>query len=73
MREVDLAIEGMSCASCVAHVQEALTALPGVEAEVDLDSASARVVVTAAGDAPQESDLLEAVESAGYTATVVRR
>lgn len=41
---VRLALTGMHCSSCVALIEEALTACAGVTlAEVDLDSASARV------------------------------
>ena len=47
MENVKLQIEGMSCGGCVRNVQNALTALPGVQvkqvtvgsAEVDLDPA----------------------------------
>jgi Cu+-exporting ATPase len=61
---ITLAIEGMSCGHCVAHVQEALRAVPGVtSAEVDLAAKSARVE----GSAPA-SVLLQAVEAQGYAA-----
>ena len=42
-RTVDLAIEGMTCASCVARVEKKLNRLPGVEATVNLPLESARV------------------------------
>jgi Cu+-exporting ATPase len=67
-RTVDLAIEGMTCASCVARVEKKLNKLPGVEATVNLPLESARVTV----DGPVETDdLIAAVRSAGYDATVV--
>lgn len=59
-----LTIEGMMCAHCVAHVEKALNALPGVTASVDLDSKTA--VVT--GDAGDEA-LKKAVADAGYQVT----
>ena len=55
------------CAHCVAHVEKALNALPGVTAAVDLDSKTA--VVT--GDASDEA-LKKAVADAGYQVTGIR-
>ncbi|MBK6863023.1 MAG: copper-translocating P-type ATPase [Ideonella sp.] len=64
---VDLAIEGMTCASCVARVERALAKVPGVlAAEVNLATEGARVT-RLAGSAPT-ADLLAAVQRAGYTA-----
>ena len=57
-------IQGMMCAHCVSHVTQALNALPGVSAQVDLESGTA--VVT--GDASPEA-LKAAVEGAGYQVT----
>ena len=62
-----LTIEGMMCSHCVAHVEKALNALPGVTASVDLDSKTA--VVT--GDAGDEA-LKKAVADAGYQVTDIR-
>ena len=62
-----LTIEGMMCAHCVAHVEKALNALPGVTASVDLNSKTA--VVT--GDAGDEA-LKKAVADAGYQVTDIR-
>ena len=62
-----LTIEGMMCAHCVAHVEKALNALPGVTAAVDLDSKTA--IVT--GDASDEA-LKKAVADAGYQVTGIR-
>lgn len=62
----DLAIEGMSCASCVSNVEKALNAVPGVtRASVNL--ATERAHVELAGQVPV-SDLIKAVEKAGYEA-----
>ncbi|MEG3613605.1 heavy metal translocating P-type ATPase [Isoptericola haloaureus] len=69
VREVDLAVSGMTCASCVARVEKKLAKLPGVEATVNLPLESAHVVLTEEHD---DDDLLQAVASAGYTATVTR-
>ena len=64
-----LTIEGMMCAHCVAHVESALNALPGVSAHVDLEKK------TAAGTAgPEVTDdmLRKAVKDAGYEVTSIR-
>lgn len=61
----DLAIEGMTCASCVARIERALRAVPGVsEAVVNLATARAHVVHLGTDDAA----LIAAVQRAGYEA-----
>ncbi len=56
-------VEGMTCASCVAHVERALKAVPGVEtASVNL--ATERAEIT--GAALDRAALVQAVEDAGY-------
>jgi len=54
-------IEGMMCQMCVKHVTNALNALPGITATVDLDAKTATVT----GEATDEA-LKKAVEDAGY-------
>jgi len=64
LKDFKLPIEGMTCASCVARVERALTALPGVEAAtVDLatEEATVRVSAAVAADA-----LVGTVRKAGY-------
>jgi Cu+-exporting ATPase len=68
--EVDLAIEGMTCASCVARVEKRLNRVDGVTATVNLPLESAHVVL--ASDVT-DADLVAAVERAGYTARVTTR
>ena len=59
-----LPIEGMSCASCVARVEKALAAVPGVRgASVNLATEAASVQADAA--VPMDA-LRQAVERAGY-------
>ena len=66
-RPVDLAIEGMTCASCVARVKKTLGRVPGVlGAEVNLATEGARVTWLAGAAATTE--LLAAVQRAGYSA-----
>ena len=50
-RTVDLAIEGMTCASCVARVEKKLNRLPGVEATVNLPLESAHVRIDLSDEA----------------------
>ncbi|MGI5188938.1 heavy metal translocating P-type ATPase [Promicromonospora sp. CA-289599] len=68
--EVELAVSGMTCASCVARVERKLNRLDGVAATVNLPLESAHVVLS---EAVTDQDLVEAVESAGYGAQVTRR
>ena len=66
-RTIDLDIEGMTCASCVARVERRLERLDGVHAEVNLATERARVRF-----APSVGvdELLDAVRAAGYAARV---
>jgi heavy metal translocating P-type ATPase len=65
---VDLAIEGMTCASCVARVERALSAVPGV-ASASVNLATERATVTGTADTAL---LQRAVEAAGYGGRLVR-
>lgn len=66
-REVDLDIQGMTCASCVARVEKKLNQLDGVEATVNLPLETAHVKVSKEAQIPE---LIKAVESAGYKASI---
>lgn len=59
-------IQGMMCAHCVNHVTQALHAIPGVSAQVNLESGTATVT----GEASPEA-LKAAVEGAGYQVTSI--
>jgi Cu+-exporting ATPase len=64
---VTLSIEGMTCASCVRHVEKALKKVPGVvSASVNL--ATERAEVTRTSGQANNKTLENAVEAAGYTA-----
>ena len=67
---VELAVGGMTCASCVARVEKKLSRLEGVSASVNLATESARVVLSAP---VSDAELIATVERAGYTASVTRR
>lgn len=62
-----LLINGMSCASCVSRVQNALAAVPGVsQARVNLAERTALVMGSASA-----TELVQAVEKAGYGAEAI--
>ena len=64
-----LRIDGMTCASCVGRVEKALARVPGVlSASVNLATSSAQVQRLAGSAA--DADLLQAVQQAGYQATL---
>lgn len=65
--EMTLVIEGAGCASCVAKIEQALDAVPGV-ANAEMNFADRTVLV--AGEAPGDA-LVTAVEKAGYGAIVM--
>jgi copper chaperone CopZ len=63
---VGLAVQGMTCASCVNRVERALSRVPGVlSATVNLATERADVV-RQAGQAPT-AELLQALQKAGYS------
>ena len=64
---MELAIQGMTCASCVGRVERALTAVPGVSAAT-VNLATERATVR--GFASTEA-LIGAVAKAGYTAAPI--
>ena len=67
MRSAELAIGGMTCASCAARVEKKLNRLDGVMATVNLATETARVSFPAAVSG---GDLISVVEQAGYTAAL---
>jgi P-type Cu+ transporter len=65
MSATELAIGGMTCASCAARVEKKLNRLDGVTATVNFATETARVSFP---DAVALADLIAVVEHAGYTA-----
>ena len=61
--EKTMKIEGMMCQNCVKHVTKALTGIPGVTAEVNLEAGTAKVTVPAG---VTDEMLTQAVVEAGY-------
>ena len=58
-------IQGMMCPHCVAHVKKALTAIPGVEADVQLANNCAVITME---QPVEDAVLVKAVVDAGYQA-----
>jgi len=67
---VELAIEGMTCAACVGRVEKALQAVPGVVAATVSLATNRAVVDVPVGGKIEIADLVQAVETTGYGASV---
>ncbi|WP_374727557.1 heavy metal translocating P-type ATPase [Haloactinomyces albus] len=67
-RSVELAVAGMTCASCATRVQRKLNKLDGVSASVNYATEKATIETS---DDVADEQLLEQVETAGYQATVI--
>src|SRR5450830_194481 len=65
-QEINLAITGMSCASCVGRVEKSLAKVAGVT-QVSVNLANEKATITASLAVPAAT-LIAAVERAGYTA-----
>ncbi|WP_277327643.1 heavy metal translocating P-type ATPase [Streptomyces sp. JH14] len=64
--EIELAIGGMTCASCAARIEKKLNRMDGVEATVNYATEKARVRYR--GEDVSVQDLIATVEKTGYTA-----
>ena len=64
-RIIELDIQGMTCASCVARVERKLGKLDGVQASVNLPLESAHVTVP---DTVTDQQIIDTVTATGYTA-----
>jgi len=64
-QQIELAIGGMTCASCAARIEKRLNKLDGVTATVNYATEQARVQF---GEGTKPEDLVKQVEAAGYTA-----
>ena len=71
VRRLDLPIEGMTCASCVAHVEDALKGVSGVSS-VAVNLATEKAIVEWEPKEGSPEALLQAVDDAGYTIPVER-
>ena len=69
-QKVTLGIDGMTCAACVSHVENALIGVQGVES-ASVNLATERATVEYIQGATGISDLRHAVEDSGYSATAL--
>ncbi len=63
-------IEGMTCASCVSHIDTTLRKLPGVS-NVNVNLASEKASVNFDGDKVSETDMMKAIDGIGYKANPI--
>ena len=68
-QRLTLQVEGMTCASCVAHVTDALNEVPGVS-QVSVNLATEKALVELDPQTVVPSLLAQALDDAGYTAGV---
>jgi Cu+-exporting ATPase len=66
----ELAVSGMTCATCAGRVEKALSAVPGV-ARVEVNLASERASVEGTAGVLKPTDLIAAVQRAGYDAELL--
>jgi len=74
--ELDLSIQGMTCASCVRRVEKVLTAVPGVAtASVNLATERAHVVMETLNQPlpPLADSIIAAIQKAGYEASLIEQ
>ena len=64
-QEITLPVRGMTCASCVAHVERALKGVNGV-ADVNVNLATEKASIWFSTDAVGIGNLVEAVQATGY-------
>ncbi|MBF7684305.1 copper-translocating P-type ATPase [Acinetobacter sp. B10A] len=70
-QEIVLNIEGLTCASCVARAEKSLSKVEGLQ-QVVVNLATHQAHISVHSDVPVQH-LIDAVERAGYTATVVSK
>lgn len=61
-------INGIHCLDCKIKVEDALNAMTGVNAEVDLDSGVATVTYS---KTVKENDILKTISSCGYDGVIL--
>lgn len=69
---VEFGVGGMTCASCVAHVEKALRRIPSV-LQANINLATERASVRLLSGAATPNDLVRAIEAAGYEARRIER
>lgn len=64
LKQIELPIEGMTCAACAARIERNLNKLPGVRAAVNFANEKARVEFDVTATLPE--DLVRSIEKAGF-------
>ena len=67
---VSLDVEGMTCVSCAASIEDAFDEAEGIESG-DVDFGDGRADVDYDADVLDESAIVEIIENAGFEATVI--
>lgn len=67
--EVTLPVSGMTCASCVRHVERALRKVEGVQ-DVSVNLATEKATVSYDASAASPSEMVEAIRGAGYDSEI---
>ncbi len=67
--EVELAVQGMTCAACAARIEKTLNEIDGIEAAVNYATETAMVAIDAS--TLSEDDVLKAISGIGYSAQPV--
>lgn len=64
--EIELAVQGMTCAACAARIEKTLNEIDGVEAAVNYATETAMVVFD--GESQSKEVVLQAISNIGYSA-----
>lgn len=67
--ELELAVQGMTCAACAARIEKTLNEIDGVEAAVNYATETAMVAFD--GESQSHEKILQAISSIGYSARPV--
>ncbi len=70
LAELNVAVSGMTCASCVSRVERRINKIPGATATVNLPLETAHIKLT--GEI-SDSEIIAAIERAGYEGKVLER
>jgi copper chaperone len=68
-KETILAVDGMTCSSCIRHVTAALRELPGI-AEIEVKLKDGKVRVAHDADDASTGEMIAALRGAGYESRV---
>ncbi|WP_230971130.1 heavy metal translocating P-type ATPase [Nitrogeniibacter aestuarii] len=63
-QQLDLPIEGMTCAACASRIERVLNRLPGVDAQVNLAAERARVRID--GSETDRNQVVDSIRKAGF-------